>query len=108
MRSVWKWLLWAAFVMIGLPFLAVKLAPGDAGMAICFLLFFVGNPLFSVCAGWAAGRFWMPMAVAGLFLGGVWTFFDPGERAFIGYAAVYLVLGWGAMTVRRLFWKSIG
>lgn len=52
MKNAWKWLLWAAVVMIGLPFLAVKLVPGDAGMAVCFLLFFAVDPVFSAVSGW--------------------------------------------------------
>ena len=110
MKSVWKWLIWAVFVMVGLPFLAVELVPGDAGMAVCFVLFFAVNPLFSIWAGWACvagerGAWWGPMAVAGLFLAGVWAFFDLGEPAFFRYAAVYLALGWAAAGVRRFLKK---
>lgn len=103
MKPVWKWLLWAVFVMIGLPFLAVKLVPGDAGMAVCFLLFFAVNPVFSAVSGWCCrGCWWLPVAVSGLFLLGVWVFFDLGETAFLWYAACYLALGWAAMGVSRL------
>lgn len=111
MKTVWKWLLWAVFVMVGLPFLAVELVPGDAGMAVCFVLFFAVNPLFSIWAGWGSGgdgraAFWVPMAVAGLFLVGVWAFFDLGETAFLRYAAGYLCLGWIGMGAGRLLGKK--
>lgn len=110
MKTVWKWLLAALGVMVGLPFLAVKLVPGDAGMAVCFVLFFAVNPLFSLCAGRAAvaeGKavWWVPVVVSGLFLGGVWAFFDLGEPAFLRYAAGYLCLGWMGMAVGWLLRK---
>ena len=111
MKKVWKWLAGAAFVMIGLPFLAVKCVPGDAGMAVCFVLFFAVNPLFSMLAGWAAvvdGKmvWWVPLAVSGLFLVGVWAFFDPGERAFWRYAEAYLCAGCMSMCISWLARKK--
>lgn len=107
MKNAWKWLLWAAVVMIGLPFLAVKLVPGDAGMAVCFLLFFAVDPVFSAVSGWEnPGNWWLPAVVAGFFLAGVWLFFDLGETAFLRYAAVYLALGWAAAGVHRFMKKK--
>lgn len=106
MKRTGKWLLSAAAVMVGLPFLAVELVPGDAGMAVCFLLFFGVNPVFSAASGWCNPRnLWLPAVVAGLFLAGVWLFFDPGEPAFLRYALVYGVLGWAGMAAGRLLRK---
>lgn len=103
MKKEWKWVFAAAAVMLGGPFLAVKLVPGDGGMAVCFLLFFAVNPAFSVAAGWLGnGRRWLPAVVSGLFLVGAWCFFDLGETAFFLYAVIYLALGWAAMEVSRL------
>ena len=34
--------------MLMFPWLAVAFVKGDAGMAVCFLLFFAVNPLYSV------------------------------------------------------------
>ena len=111
MKRSGKWLLWAAFVMIGLPFLAVKCVPGDAGMAVCFVLFYGVNPLFSLAAGWAASADGMPgvvvpPVVAGLFLVGVWAFFDLGEPAFLRYAEGYACGGWAAVYLGLLVRKS--
>ena len=42
-------------VYLLLPGLAVWFAPGDAGMALCFLLFFAVNPITAAVMGTAAG-----------------------------------------------------
>ena len=39
------WLTASAVVILALPWLAVTLVKGDAGMAVCFLLFFAINGL---------------------------------------------------------------
>ena len=45
-------------------------------------------------------RLWgMPVISAVLFQLGSWIFFSMGERAFIWYAGVYLILGIVAMTI---------
>lgn len=87
----------AIFLMIGCPWLTVTFA-GGAGMAICFLLFFVANPLFAVVSGIFAGKnmkqLWsLPIIIAGLYLAGVWLFFEMGEPAFLLYGSCYLVIG---------------
>lgn len=103
-----KWLaLWTALsavVMLVLPGLAVNFIKSDAGMAVCFLLFFGVNPIYSILAGVFAGRrmnaMWgLPIITAVLFLLGAWIFFDMGEQAFILYGTVYLVLGVIALLV---------
>ena len=94
----------SAIVMLGFPGLTVALIKSDAAMAICLLLFFAVNPLYSIMTGVFAGKklreLWsLPVISAGLFLLGTWMFFDMGETAFVLYAAVYLVLGLVAMLV---------
>ncbi len=100
----------AAVVMLALPWLAVRFLRGDAGMAVCFLLFFAVDPLFSLAAGIFAGgdlrrRFFLPLIPPLFFLAGVWLLFDPGEAAFLLYAGAYLVLGAAAMLIAAFFGK---
>ena len=105
------WLTASAVVILALPWLAVTLVKGDAGMAVCFLLFFALNPLYSVIFGVFAGKdmkhLWsLPIVSAALFLIGTWIFFDMGEMAFILYAVVYLVLGIVAMLISMIIRKK--
>ncbi len=105
--------LWSAvsvFVMIGLPFLAVMFA-GDAGMMICFMLFFAVNPIYSGIVGAVAGKaikeLWiLPIISSVLFIVGVWVFFTMSEVIFIVYAFVYLVIAVIAMFVSNLINKK--
>ena len=111
MKPFVKGLLAAAIVMLALPWLAVTLIQGDGGMAACFVLFFAVDPLFSVVLGASSGRdpkkLWaLPILSALLFLAGVWLLFDPGERVFVLYAAVYLALGTAAMLLAALIRKK--
>ena len=97
--------------MLAFPWLAVTFVKGDAGMAVCFLLFFAVNPLYSVIIGAYAGKdvkhLWsLPVISAVLFLIGTWIFFDMGETAFILYAAVYLVIGIMAMLISLFIRKK--
>lgn len=94
-------LLLSAIVMILLPFLVVTFIKGDNGMAICFILFYVVNPLFSIYVGYAADRLIYPVVNSLLFLLGAWIFFDMGEIAFVYYAIVYLMLGLIMMFVKH-------
>lgn len=96
------WLVASAIVMLMLPWLAVSFVKGDAGMAVCFLLFFAVNPIYSVIIGFFAGKnikyLWsLPVISSVLFLIGTWLFFDMGETAFIIYAVIYFILGVLAM-----------
>ena len=98
------WLLVAVFLMIGCPFLAVTFAT-EAGMGICFILFFAINPLFSVISGIWAGSpdrriFAVPIITALLFLVGVWSCFNTTEPLFLIYGIIYLLLGAIAMLLR--------
>lgn len=87
--------------MILLPFLAVTFVKGDNGMAICFVLFYVINPLFSIYIGYSTDK-WIYLIVNSLlFLVGTWIFFDMGEIAFIYYAIVYLLLGLITMLIKN-------
>ena len=106
------WFILSAFVMLLLPWVAVTLVKGDAGMAACFVLFFAVNPLYSIVIGIFAGRnfkeMWsLPVISAVLFLLGTWIFFDMGERAFLMYAGIYLIIGIVVMFVSALISKSI-
>ena len=103
-KNIILWLAASAVVMLAFPWLAVTFVKGDVGMAICFLLFFAVNPLYSVLIGAFAGKdlrhLWsLPVISAALFLIGTWIFFDMGETAFILYAAAYLALGIAAMLI---------
>ena len=110
-KNIILWLAASALVMLAFPWLAVTFVRGDAGMAVCFLLFFAVNPLYSVIIGAFAGKdvkhLWsLPVISAVLFLIGTWIFFDMGETAFILYAAVYLVIGIMAMLISMFVRKK--
>ena len=101
MKRIILLLISSVVLMIGCPFLTVALA-GENGMAICFLLFFAVNPLFSALCGGLAGRNlkrdWALVFLSPFFfLAGAWLFFDFGETAFLLYAAGYLLIGAIAM-----------
>ncbi len=110
-QSIILWLAVSAAVMLVFPWLAVTFVKGDAGMAVCFLLFFAVNPLYSMIIGAVAGKdirhLWsLPPVSAVLFLIGTWIFFDMGETGFILYAVVYLALGIAAMLISMLIRKT--
>lgn len=110
-KNIILWLAASVAVMLAFPWLAVTFVKGDAGMAVCFLLFFVVNPSYSVIIGAFAGKdvkhLWsFPIVSAALFLMGTWIFFDMGETAFILYAVVYLALGIAAMLISMLIRKK--
>ncbi len=100
------------FVMLGLPWAAVTFAPADAGMAICFVLFFGLNPLCSLYIGIYAGmavkaRWYLPLVNAGVFLAGAWLIFTRQEPLFTGYAIAYLTVGLLAMIVTLFVVRGI-
>ena len=104
MKKAILWLAAAAFIMLGLPWLAVTFVQGDAGMAVCFLLFFAADPVWSIALGVFSGRdirsrWALPLASAALFLAGAWLLFDRGETAFVLYAGIYLALGTASMLI---------
>ena len=109
-KNIILWMAASAVVMLAFPWLAVTFVKGDAGMAVCFLLFFAVNPLYSVLIGAFSGKdirhLWsLPVISSALFLIGTWIFFDMEELAFILYAAVYLVLGIAAMLIKKKMQK---
>jgi len=102
-----KWYLISMVVMWGFPWAAVTLAPADAGMAICFILFYTINPLFSILIGTIAASgendVWvLPCSSATMFIFGTWIFFDSREIIFIVYGCVYLAIGYGSMIVAKM------
>ncbi len=91
-------------VMLILPWLVVTFVKDDAGMAVCFLLFFVINPVYFIIIGAFAERdikhLWSLLVISAiLFLTSTWIFFDIGEIAFILYMVIYLVLGIASMLI---------
>lgn len=110
MKKVVFWILVSALVMLILPWLAV-FVNGDNGMAVCFILFYLGNPIYSILAGVYAGKdrkeLWIvPVITAVLFLAGAWSIFDKNETVFVLYALIYLLLGIAAMFVSGLKKKA--
>ncbi len=108
MKRFLFFLLLTASVMLGLPWLAVTFLQADAGMAICFLLFFAVNPVYALLIGGIAGKnrktdWVLPLLPALLFLAGTWLLFDMGETAFLLYAGIYLLLSLLSMAALRLF-----
>ena len=106
------WVMISMVIMLVLPWLAISFVKGDAGLAVCFILFFAVNPIYSVIMGVFAGknikRLWgMPVISAVLFLLGSWIFFSMGEKAFILYAGVYLILGIAAMAISMIIHRKI-
>ena len=111
-KNIIFWLAVTAAIMLAMPWLAVTLVKGDAGMAACFVLFFAVNPIYSVAIGVFAGKdvkhLWsLPVISAVLFLIGTWIFFDMGEMAFVLYAVVYLVLGIVTMLISMIIRKKV-
>lgn len=100
------WLAATVAVMFALPFCVARFAPADAGMALCMMLFFIVNPVYSAILGFRCGRdvrqMWsLPLISSIAFLAGTLLFFDIREVWFIIYAATYLAIGWVAMGINR-------
>ena len=55
-RRFFGWLIISIFIMILLPWLTVTFVKGDVGMAICFLLFYILNPIYSITVGIFSGK----------------------------------------------------
>ena len=111
MQQVTPWLIATVIIMFALPWLAVTFINSDAGMAVCFVLFFAVNPLYAVILGVNAGKdikslWYLVLFPALLFLAGAWTFFSFRETAFILYAVIYLLLGTAAMLISAFIIKK--
>ena len=112
MKKMIPWIIASAVIMLVFPWLAVTFVKGDGGMAVCFILFFVLNPIYAIFAGAQAGkdvkRFWaLPMITAILFLAGTWLHFNMDEPAFLLYALIYLLLGAAAMLISAFIRKIL-
>lgn len=100
------WIAVTIVAMFVLPFCVARFAPADAGMALCMMLFFIVNPIYSAILGYCCGsnvrQMWnLPLVSSGAFLAGTWLFFDIREVWFIIYATVYLIIVWTAMGISR-------
>lgn len=105
-RVIMVWLAVTIAMMFALPFAVARLASECSGMALCMLLFFIVNPLYSAILGYRCSRnvrqMWnLPLVSSVSFLAGTWLFFDISEEWFIVYAMVYLIIGWMAMGISR-------
>lgn len=99
-------------VMVLFPWATVLFAPHDAGMAICFVLFFGVNAMFSLFVGIFAGlavkqRWFFPLVNSVVFLLGVWTVFDWGNPDFYGYAIAYLAVAFVAMLTTVIVVRNV-
>ena len=100
------WLAVSILVMFALPFAIARLASECSGMALCMILFFIINPIYSGILGYGCGkdirRMWnLPLVSAIAFLAGTWIFFDIHELWFIAYAGIYLAIGYIAMFISK-------
>lgn len=105
------WLAVSIAVMFVLPFAVARLASECSGMALCMILFFIVNPIYSAILGSRCGkdinRMWnLPLVSSIAFLAGTWLFFDIREMWFVIYASVYLIIGWTAMGISRYLNKQ--
>lgn len=98
------WIAITVAVMFALPFAVARLASECSGMALCMLLFFIVNPIYSAILGYRCSkdirsRWYLPLISSTAFLAGTWLFFDIKELWFIVYASVYLCIGWITMGI---------
>ena len=110
-KNLWT-ILVMVLVMFGLPWAAVTFAPGDAGMAICFVLFFGVNAMESLYVGIWSGmavkqRWFLPLVNSAVFLLGAWTVFDWGSPDFNGYAVAYLAVSLLTMVITIVVIRNI-
>ncbi len=110
-KVIITWLGVTVVVMFALPWAVARLASECSGMALCMILFFIVNPLYSAVLGFNCGRdvrrMWnLPLVSSIAFLAGTWLFFDIREVWFLIYAAAYLAIGWAAMFVSKYLRKN--
>lgn len=106
-RIIITWIAVSVAVMFALPFAVAALASECSGMALCMILFFIVNPVYSAILGYRCGKdikkMWsLPLVAAIAFLAGTWIFFDIHELWFIVYATVYLAIGYLAMAITNI------
>ena len=109
-KNLWIWLGITAFVMFWLPMFAIMFG-GDNALAACLLLFLIVNPVYALGVGCYAGanakeRWSLPMITAVMFLVGVCIMFTMTELAFFIYAVCYLAIGYAAMGLTMLVFKT--
>lgn len=105
-RIIITWIAVTVAVMFALPFAVARLASECSGIALCMILFFIVNPIYSAILGFRCGkdirRMWnLPLVSSIAFFAGTWLFFDIKEVWFIIYASVYLIIGWTAMGINK-------
>ncbi len=106
------WLILTAIVMLVFPWLTYTFIKGMTGMFVCFVLFFVIDPLFSIICGVFASRnpkkLWAcPLITGILFILGCWLVFEMGEGAFVVYGIGYCAIGAATMGISVLFSKLL-
>ena len=106
-----RWLCVTIAVMFVLPFAVARLASECSGMALCMILFFIVNPVYSAILGYRCGKYikkmWnLPLVSAVAFLAGTWIFFDTRESWFIVYAIAYLAISWTSMAISKYINRS--
>ena len=98
--------------MFLLPFIAVTFVKSDAGMAVCFLLFYAVNPIYFIIVGFFTGKnikkMWsLPIFSSILFLLSTWILFDISETAFIIYSGIYFIISLFVMFISAFIRKKI-
>lgn len=96
-----------------LPFLGIRLIPGEAGLAPLFLTIFIFNPIITVVTGYFSGRhlkenWYLPLIPATAFLlSGPIMFEESIFAGFAFYALIYLALGYIVMLVTWMISKML-
>lgn len=106
LRIIIIWFAVTVAVMCVLPFTVARLASECSGMALCMMLFYIVNPIYSVILGQRCGRdvrrmWYLPLISSVTFLAGTWLFFNIREVWFIVYATIYLAIGWVVMGISK-------
>ncbi|MDE6177716.1 MAG: hypothetical protein K2F86_00935 [Duncaniella sp.] len=106
------WLTATVAIMFLLPLATAAFAPENAGMALCMMLFYVVNPIYSAILGYRCGKDirrmrYLPPVSATTFLAGSWLFFDMAEPCFAAYAAVYLAISEAMMWLSHMLRKTL-
>lgn len=104
-------ILLSILVMFILPLLTILFVRSDAGMAVCFILFFGVNPIHSVFVGINSGKninkLWIiPLLSSIIFLISSWILFEFKEIAFVIYSVIYLLLGLFSMFISYIVEKN--
>lgn len=89
-------------VMLILPLIAVRIVSSDAGMALCFILFFAVNPLMVISLSVMAGTelrklWWVPLLAAVLFPVFFSIIVTELVKDLFVYSVLYLAVGLLAM-----------